>query len=59
MLDSLTQRLRLTAVKRLYKEVAKDATQRQIPYEDLLLALLEQVAAGRDQNKTANRIKAA
>jgi DNA replication protein DnaC len=59
LLDSLTLRLRLLAIRRLYKEVAQDATQRQIPYEDFLLSLLEQEAARRDQNQTVARIKAA
>jgi DNA replication protein DnaC len=37
--------------------MAKDATERQIPYEDFLLALLEQEVAQRDANQIASRIK--
>jgi DNA replication protein DnaC len=47
----------LPVVKKLYKEMAKDATERQIPYEDFLLALLEQEVAQRDANQIASRIK--
>jgi DNA replication protein DnaC len=37
--------------------MAKDATERQIPYEDFLLALLEQEVAQRDANQITSRIK--
>lgn len=57
LLENALKRLRLPVVKKLYKEMAKDATERQIPYEDFLLALLEQEVAQRDANQIASRIK--
>jgi DNA replication protein DnaC len=57
LLENALKRLRLPVVKNLYKEMAKDATERQIPYEDFLLALLEQEVAQRDANQIASRIK--
>ncbi|MGA9173747.1 MAG: IS21-like element helper ATPase IstB [Thermoactinomyces sp.] len=57
LLENALKRLRLPVVKNLYKEMAKDATERQIPYEDFLLALLEQEVAQRDANQITSRIK--
>ncbi|MFC4545941.1 ATP-binding protein, partial [Paenactinomyces guangxiensis] len=59
LLESLAKRLRLPTVKKLYKEMAKDAAERQIPYEDFLLALLEQEVMQREENQIASRIKSA
>ncbi|MGE7274691.1 ATP-binding protein, partial [Brevibacillus panacihumi] len=42
LLETYAKRLRLPAIKRVYKEIAHDAAERQIPYEEFLLALLEQ-----------------
>jgi DNA replication protein DnaC len=53
----MLKRLRLPVVKNLYKEIAKDAMERQIPYEDFLFALLEQEVAQRDTNQVASRIR--
>lgn len=59
LLDTYAKRLRLPIVKQLYKEVAKDAEERQIPYEDFLLSLLEQEVRQRDTKQIESRIKQA
>lgn len=57
LLETYAKRLRLPAIKRVYKEIAHDAAERQIPYEEFLLALLEQEVQQRDANQIASRIK--
>ncbi|TCP63928.1 IS21-like element helper ATPase IstB [Baia soyae] len=59
LLDEALKRLRLPTIKKLYKEVVKDATERQVPYEEFLLALFEQEVVNRDANQIALRIKKA
>ena len=59
LLEAYAKRLRLPAVKKVYKEMAHDAMERQIPYEDFLLALLEQEVMQRDANQIASRTKQA
>lgn len=57
LLETYAKRLRLPAIKRFYKEMANDAAERQVPYEEFLLALLEQEVQQRDANQIASRIK--
>jgi len=59
LLETYAKRLRLPAIKKFYKEMAHDAMERQIPYEDFLLALLEQEVLQRDVNQIASRTKQA
>ncbi|MGC5328995.1 IS21-like element helper ATPase IstB [Brevibacillus sp. SYSU BS000544] len=59
LLETYAKRLRLPAIKKCYKEIAHDALERQIPYEDFLLALFEQEVMQRDANQIALRIKQA
>ncbi|MFI8711670.1 IS21-like element helper ATPase IstB [Brevibacillus brevis] len=59
LLETYAKRLRLPTIKKCYKEIAHDALERQIPYEDFLLALLEQEVMQRDANQIALRMKQA
>ncbi|TBL67345.1 IS21-like element helper ATPase IstB [Paenibacillus thalictri] len=59
LVEAYAKRLRLPTIKRQFRELAKDAAERQIPYEDFLAALLEQEVLQRDANFVASRIKAA
>lgn len=59
LVETYAKRLRLPMVKQNYRALAKDATERKIPYEDFLASLLEQEVTQRDANHVAYRIKAA
>lgn len=59
LIEHHLKRLKMPTIRRLYKELARDAAQSNRTYEDYLLALLEQEVIQRDDNQTKARLKAA
>jgi DNA replication protein DnaC len=59
LLEEHLRRLRLPVVLARYPKVAQDAAQRNLCYEDFLLALTEEELAQRDENLQRRRLAAA
>lgn len=59
LLDTYLTQLRLPTFVQHYRRVAADAAQANLSYEHFLLALAEQEVAQREQQRQAQRIKAA
>lgn len=59
LIESHLRRLKLPAVRRLYKELARDAAERNKSYEDYLLALLEQEVIQREESQLRHRLRMA
>lgn len=59
LLDYYLKRLRLPTVRRLYKEVARDAAEHNKTFEEFLAALLEQEVIQREENQLRRRLKTA
>ena len=59
MLEYYLKRLKLPTVRRLYKELARDAAEHNKTFEEYLQALLEQEVIHRDDNQLRHRLKAA
>jgi DNA replication protein DnaC len=59
LLDHYLKQLRLPSVARHYTAVARDAQDRNLGYEDYLLALLEQEVRTREENQRQQRLKKA
>ena len=59
LIESYAKRLRLPAIKRHYASIINDAIEREISYEDFLIACFEQDVILRDSNQIAHRIKQA
>jgi DNA replication protein DnaC len=58
-LDHLCKRLKLPTVPKQYASLAREAEERNMQYEEFLLALLEQESQIRDENQRKQRLKQA
>jgi DNA replication protein DnaC len=58
-LDHLCRRLKLPTVAKQYASLAREAEERNMKYEAILLALLEQESQIRDENQRKQRLKQA
>lgn len=59
LLEYCLKRLKLPTVRRLYKELARDAAEHNKTFEEYLQALMEQEVIHRDDNQLQLRLKAA
>lgn len=59
LVEAYLKRLKLPTMRRLYKQVAREAAEQNKNYEDYLLALLEQEVTQRDDNQMRQRLRAA
>jgi DNA replication protein DnaC len=59
LLEAYLKRLRLPAIGRHYQELARQATQGNLPYEAFLLALVEMEAQQREENAHQKRLRMA
>lgn len=59
LLDHLTKQLRLPTIGRQYRSLAREAEERNLSYEEYLLALLETEAQTREENQRQRRLKQA
>jgi DNA replication protein DnaC len=59
LLDHLTKQLRIPTVASNYRSLAREAEERNLSYEEYLLALLESEAESREENKKQRRLKQA
>lgn len=59
LIESNLRRLKLPAIRHLYKELARDAAERNKSYEDYLLALLEQEVIQREESQLRHRLRMA
>lgn len=59
LLDYYLKRLKLPTVRRLYKDLARDAAEHNKTFEEYLQALMEQEVIHREDNQLQRRLKAA
>jgi len=59
LLEYYLKRLKLPTVRRLYKELARDAAEHNKTFEEYLQALMEQEVIQREDNQLQQRLKAA
>jgi len=59
LLEAYLKRLRLPAIGRHYQQLARQAAQGNLPYEDFLLALVEIEAQQREENAHQKRLRMA
>lgn len=59
LLDHITKQLRMPAVDKQYRSLAREAEERNLSYEEYLLALLEVEVATREENQRQRRLKQA
>lgn len=59
LLDHMTKQLRMPSVARQYRSLAREAEERNLSYEEYLLALLEVEVATREENQRQRRLKQA
>jgi DNA replication protein DnaC len=59
MLDHITKQLRTPTIAKHYRALARDAEERNLSYEDYLLALLEIEVQTREENQKQRRLKQA
>jgi len=59
LLKDYCKRLKLPAIATIYQRVAKEAEEKNLSYEDYLLALLEEETIAREENSLKRRIKMA
>jgi DNA replication protein DnaC len=59
LLDHLTKQLRIPTVASNYRSLAREAEERNLSYEEYLLALLESEAESREENQKQRRLKQA
>ena len=59
VLDHLTKHLRLPTIARQYRSLAREAEERNLSYEEYLLALLESESQTREENQKQRRLKQA
>jgi hypothetical protein len=59
LLETYLKQLRLPAICRHYQELARQAVQRNLPYEAFLLALVEMEAQQREENAHQKRLRQA
>jgi DNA replication protein DnaC len=59
LLDHLTKQLKLPMIGKFYRTLAREAEERNLAFEQYLLALLETEAQSRDENQKQRRLKQA
>jgi DNA replication protein DnaC len=59
VLDHITKQLRLPTIARQYRSLAREAEERNLSYEEYLLALLESESQTREENQRQRRLKQA
>ncbi|HJV16635.1 MAG TPA: IS21-like element helper ATPase IstB [Bacillales bacterium] len=59
LLDHLTKQLRIPTIASNYRSLAREAEERNLSYEEYLLALLEAEANSREENQKQRRLKQA
>jgi DNA replication protein DnaC len=59
LVEHYLKRLKLPTMRRLYRDLAREAAEHNKTFEDYLLALLEQEVIQREDNQTLTRLKAA
>lgn len=59
LLEYYLKRLKLPTIRRLYKELARDAAEHNKTFEEYLAALVEQEVIQRDESQLQRRLKAA
>ncbi|WP_243357420.1 IS21-like element helper ATPase IstB [Bacillus litorisediminis] len=59
LLDHLTKQLRVPSIAKNYRTLAREAEERNLRYEEYLLALLEAEAETREENQKQRRLKLA
>ena len=59
LVEHYLRRLKLPTIRRLYRDLAREAAEHNKTFEDYLLALLEQEVIQREDNQTLMRLKAA
>lgn len=59
LLDYMTKQLRMPTIGRQYRSLAREAEERNLSYEEYLLALLETELQTRDENQRQRRLKQA
>ena len=59
LLDHLTKQLRMPTMAKQYRSLAREAEERNLSYEEYLLALLEAEAQSREENQKQRRLKQA
>lgn len=59
LLDHMTKQLRMPTIGRQYRSLAREAEERNLSYEEYLLALLETELQTRDENQRQRRLKQA
>jgi DNA replication protein DnaC len=59
LVEHYLKRLKLPTMRRLYRDLAREAAEHNKTFEDYLLALLEQEVVQREDNQTLMRLKAA
>jgi DNA replication protein DnaC len=59
LLDHLTKQLRMPTVASHYRSLAREAEERNLSYEEYLLALLEAESESREENQKQRRLKQA
>jgi DNA replication protein DnaC len=59
LLDHLTKQLRIPTIAAQYRSLAREAEERNLSYEEYLLALLEAESESREENQRQRRLKQA
>ncbi|WP_382284398.1 ATP-binding protein [Heyndrickxia sporothermodurans] len=59
LLDHLTKQLRMPTIAKQYRSLAREAEERNLQYEEYLLALLEIEVQAREENQRQRRLKQA
>lgn len=59
LLDHITKQLRMPTVAKQYRSLAREAEERNLSYEEFLLALLETEVQTREENQKQRRLKQA
>jgi DNA replication protein DnaC len=59
LLDHLTKQLRIPTISAQYRSLAREAENRNLSYEEFLLALLEAESESREENQRQRRLKQA
>jgi DNA replication protein DnaC len=59
LLDHITKQLRMPTIAKQYRSLAREAEERNLRYEEYLLALLEIEVQAREENQRQRRLKQA
>lgn len=57
LLDHLTKKLRIPMIAAQYRSLAREAEERNLTYQEYLLALLESESESREENQRQRRLK--